>query len=273
MADNIYEEHLFQRDELPFIFHDVQLSDTGEKHFYNWHTNVEVLCCTAGNGYIFCDGESFSVKQGDTVIINSNLMHAFEGTEKFKYYCLIVDRKFFYDNGVDVDGLWFQDFIQDKTLSSKFENVAKAFKDKHPFSTIEIRSVTLDFLVYIIKNYSKIVAGDAGQSVLNSDRVKDAIKYINKNYQRNINLDEIAKGLNISKYYLVREFKKHTNHTIFEYVNIVRCRQAKSHIKEGMSVLEAASACGFENMSYFSRTFKRYMGKLPSKVSKKESGK
>ena len=55
---------------------------------------------------------------------------------------------------------------------------------------------------------------------------------------------------------------------VFEYVNAVRCRNANTFILSGLSISEAAYRCGFENMSYFSKTFKKYVGKLPSKVGR-----
>ena len=61
-----------------------------------------------------------------------------------------------------------------------------------------------------------------------------------------------------------RDFKKYTGNTVFEYINISRCKTAATLIASGMSVSAAANECGFENLSYFSRTYKKYMGKLPS---------
>lgn len=51
-------------------------------------------------------------------------------------------------------------------------------------------------------------------------------------------------------------------------VNAVRCRNANTFILSGLSISEAAYRCGFENMSYFSKTFKKYVGELPSKVGR-----
>ena len=50
---------------------------------------------------------------------------------------------------------------------------------------------------------------------------------------------------------------------------MMRCKESKRLIKEGMSVSAAALSCGFENMSYFTKTYKKYMGALPSDGKKK----
>ena len=50
-----------------------------------------------------------------------------------------------------------------------------------------------------------------------------------------------------------------------EFLNSLRCREARILILSGKcNVAEAARQCGVENLSYFSRMYRRYMGVLPS---------
>ena len=56
-----------------------------------------------------------------------------------------------------------------------------------------------------------------------------------------------------------------------EMVNLIRCAEAKRLIENGMPVSNAATACGYENLSYFSRTFQKVFGKLPSTFSPKKN--
>ena len=57
-----------------------------------------------------------------------------------------------------------------------------------------------------------------------------------------------------------------TEITVVEYLNQQRCRHAQKLILEGESISAAAHLSGFENLSYFSRTYKRYIGYLPSET-------
>ena len=98
--------------------------------------------------------------------------------------------------------------------------------------------------------------------------VKMTIKYIRDNYSNKLLLEQIATNVYTDKYSLTREFKKVTNQTIVNYINSLRCKKASEMIKDGERVSEAARKNGFTNMSYFTKTFKQYMGVLPSEYKK-----
>ena len=87
------------------------------------------------------------------------------------------------------------------------------------------------------------------------------------NFSKRIELDDIAEELKINKFTLAREVKAHTSKTIFEYINIFRCLEAEKLIKNGFKVKDAAKSCGFNNFSYFTKTFKRFTGITPKKYA------
>jgi AraC-like DNA-binding protein len=96
------------------------------------------------------------------------------------------------------------------------------------------------------------------------DNVKAAIGYIRQSYDRKISLDELAKITYSDKYALCRNFKRLTGQTVVQYINLYRCQKAAEMITNGQTVAEAAHLCGFDNLSFFTKTFKHYMGALPS---------
>lgn len=262
MCKPIHEEHGIDGNEFPFIFHPARV-ETVNVCILNWHTNIEILCCVKGKGYIKCEAEKYNFSAGDIFVVNSDNLHQVVKEAGMAYHCLIVDRTFFIGNSLDFDKLYFKELIKDEELFSEFIKVTEAFKSEGKYRNAVIKHSVLGFLILLCSKYAEERERNEYSSA-NSERIKSVIKYIKKNISSALTLDEIAAVAGVSKYYLTREFKKYTGSTIFEHINIIRCNEAKRLIKDGMSVSAAALSCGFDNMSYFAKTYKKYMGTLPS---------
>lgn len=102
-----------------------------------------------------------------------------------------------------------------------------------------------------------------GQKQSSNDHVKRVKNYIRTCYMQPIRVEDIANQLNLDRRYLSRLFKSHTGQTIQEYLLGTRLEAARQHIKEGCSVTKAAALCGYEDVSNFSRMFKRRYGVSP----------
>lgn len=97
-----------------------------------------------------------------------------------------------------------------------------------------------------------------------SGYMSEAVEYINRNFLRDVDIDEICAAVHISKYYFCRRFKQETGMTVMEYILKMRIVMAKEMlVKEKCSVTEVASRCGFSSLSYFSRVFKENVGMSP----------
>ena len=84
-----------------------------------------------------------------------------------------------------------------------------------------------------------------------------------------ITIDDLSQFAGYSRAHLSRQFKKATGLSIVEYINYIRCTNAHTMlVGENKTVSEVALECGFSNMSYFSKIYKRVIGKLPSVDSK-----
>jgi len=91
-------------------------------------------------------------------------------------------------------------------------------------------------------------------------------EYIRRNYTSDISTAGIGQAIGVSLYHLCRCFKDVTKVTIISYINLLRCDTAKTLLASGnYSVSEAAFMSGFQNMSYFTKTYKQYKGCIPSK--------
>ncbi|GEA14744.1 histidine kinase [Moorella sp. E308F] len=93
--------------------------------------------------------------------------------------------------------------------------------------------------------------------------VEKAVAYINTNYRQSIGLEDIAVFVDLSPAHLSRLFKKEMGRTVIEYLNLVRIEAAKRLLREGKTIEEVATATGFNEVTYFSRVFKREVGVTP----------
>ena len=268
MEKLVYEnEHKFDLLEgLPLIFH----TDPVKRNFHaNWHENLEILTCIEGSGTLLCDSESFDFTVGDVLVINSNQVHCASSEEGVVYHCLIVDNDFCIKSGLDMTKLHFKTKITDALLYAELMQLAELIigskTESKIYSKAKICSSLLSVLVSLCRDFNE---SDFANFSAN-ERVKQAIDYINSNYSSDITLDELAGSVGVCKFHLSREFKKMTGQTVFEYVISFRCKMAKRMIKAGHSVSESAIGVGFDNLSYFSRQFKRFFGILPSQYIKK----
>lgn len=103
--------------------------------------------------------------------------------------------------------------------------------------------------------------------------LKQAIKFITKNYDKPIQLSLVADECMVSSSYLSRLFTEHMNKKFIDYINQYRINMAISLLKEkNVTIKEAASMVGYQDPNYFSRIFRKYMGVSPSSIERRFKG-
>ena len=97
-----------------------------------------------------------------------------------------------------------------------------------------------------------------------SERLKQIIEYIRKNYSTQLTIAAMADEFHMSEKYFSRYFRNATGQNFTAYLNTIRIKQACTLLREtDRTVLEIAFECGYENVSYFNRVFRSQMGISP----------
>ncbi len=103
--------------------------------------------------------------------------------------------------------------------------------------------------------------------------IKTAIDYINKNYMNAISLSDIARETRLSESHLSSLFKAETGINFLNYLNGVRINKALTLLSSSnMNISEIAYNTGFPSPGYFSKLFRRYIGKTPTEYRNELSG-
>ena len=265
MPQFTYEIHTTENPLLPFRFRPL-MNVTKRQSLPNWHEEIELLYCFEGEGRVQLGGESIPFEKGDVVMVNTRIPHFVESEKSALYCCLITKSDFLRENGTDPTTLRFESRIQTEEAREKTERVRQAFADYDPErfdGILQIRSAVLALFCHLCQHH----ATPSGET-RSSEAVNAALSYLHLHFRENVRLDEIAAAVGVSKFHLSREFKLSTGRTLMETVMLLRLDRAKDLIEKGERVSAAARACGFSNLSYFTRSFQNQFHVLPSQLRK-----
>jgi len=145
-------------------------------------------------------------------------------------------------------------------IVSMYRKLNESWLSRQPGYTMRARA----HLMLILQHFMTRLVYDVNTHKFDS-RVRWAIRYITENYANNITISEVAEAVSLNPIYFGTLFKKETNTIFRDYVNTIRLNQAEDMLRTGQrNVTEVAHNCGFTDVSYFSRLFKKYKGIPPS---------
>ncbi|MGL4737674.1 MAG: response regulator transcription factor [Cellulosilyticaceae bacterium] len=104
--------------------------------------------------------------------------------------------------------------------------------------------------------------------------VEHVKNYIANHVTEKLMLQDLADYVSVSPSYLSALFKKQCNQNMVDYINEVKMYKACELIREGnYKIYEISYLLSFENAYYFTKVFKRYVGKTPKEYQYTVRGK
>lgn len=261
-----YEQHYFKDETLPILFHLDQVVRHGSI-YPHWHENIELLYCIHGSGEAVIDSRQVPLCAGGLTVVNSSRLHYTKAlSEQVVYYCLIVDSSMLERFHLFAEQREFMEFVQSDEARRRFERIITEMQEKRLCYEAVVKGEIAALMAHLMREFSS-----PGREEGKSDMVKQGIRYLKKHYREPLSVDSVAEAAGFSRYYFCRGFKSMTGYTVNEYLRFLRCREAERLLREtNCTVSDAAAACGFDDVSYFTKIFKRQTGNLPSKIRKEK---
>ncbi len=95
--------------------------------------------------------------------------------------------------------------------------------------------------------------------------IENAKQYIDKNFSRELSLEEVSREVFVSPYYFSKLFKEQTGMNYIEYLTQKRMDAAKLLLRDGqLSIKQICNKIGYSDPNYFSRLFRKLEGSTPS---------
>lgn len=263
-------------------YSDVRKFITGDIPWH-WHEEIEVILIKTGSIHLYLENNDFILNEGDGVFINSNELHYIR-VHKGKECILnsIVFNKSLISG--EIQSVFEQNFInpivENRNLSgiafykntSWGQEAAKYIKkaffqfEKSEFGyEILVREYLSHMWYVMLKNIQDLDLNKKNRNDLNSERIKNILSFVHKNYNKQITLADIAKIVNLSERECLRCFKNTLGISPIQYILKYRISIAAKMLKENKeSITSISDAVGFDSPSYFSKIFKRFIGITPT---------
>lgn len=260
------------------------------------HDFIEIVYVISGSAR-HCIGDTiYEVHRGDLVIVNYGVEHTFipiaDDAESFSTYDLLFTTELFDLTGVskyDFSSLAssylfysvFPDNITDNSLNlirsrSKefndiFSKIYAEYTSRESGFMSMIRAHLIELITLIFREIDKKTMSDiTGEQRMT---VSKAIDYMKHNFNAKINLDDIVADMFLSKDYFRQLFKRTTGTSITDFVQKTRIDEAKRLLTNTKrTVYDIAGDCGFTDMKFFYKTFKKITGMTPSEFKKEKEG-
>ena len=242
---------------------------------HHWHNEHELIIVTSGSILLNIDGNEFNAKAGDIIFLNEGMIHSGVPTE-CNYECLLFDmRSLLKENHICNKELYkilnHEKNIQlyfSEDMGEVYQNIQGMFRDmknKNKGYQFKVQGSLYYFLGLVKENdYYNSETTIAPKNKRRLSQLKKVLSYIESNYSKYITLDDLAECSNMNSRYFCRFFKDMTHKTPIEYLNYYRieCACEQIYITD-KNITEIAFDCGFNELSYFIKVFKKFKDITP----------
>lgn len=249
-----------------------------EKIYCHWHKEVELLYILKGKATLTMNHRVYEIKEKDFIWIPVNQIHMVVGdtTNPFQFVAIVFHPDFISSFANDIiqqkyissllkwEYAYTPVFHKDSVLQSCVSRLLDLWKKKENGYELYIKAVLYEIICHLYE----IIKGTQMNVQESNDyritQIKQMISYIQKHYDENISLDFLANHFSLSKGHICRIFKDMTHMTMIDYLNYYRINRSAQLLQESdATIISIAESVGFHNISYFNRTFKKYMHHSP----------
>ena len=250
----------------------------------HWHDEFEIIYVRSGFLTVSISGESYIGKTGEAFVVspgNLHLMGSQSGT--VDYYTFLFPLKYISFRTDDMldeklleplnsGHLMICPRVKDtaKELCEQLIEIYMAKKDESESkiaTQVRTKIILLQFILHMWENGFIIENDKSGRNTVE----KEMISYIQQSFTGEISLKEFGEQFHLSEKYVSQYFKEHFHITLSKYVTYLRLEHAKQLLQNSdIPVTEVAMLSGYQNVSYFIRSFKKTYGVSPLKYRKNE---
>lgn len=285
--------------EIPFEKPSMQMLNVGfVRHDGDWNWKdvcspfTRIYYVTEGEAMVHFASRSVKLTPGHLYIIPAHSVHSYECHGLFSHYYLHMFEVHHTNANLlefyklpsevvasDLDLALLQDMCARHPEAQLPASDPKSYDNTTTFSHyVEHRSnmpvsekIMLEGSIMIL--LSRFLKNATARSWTKDIRIAKIMRYINKNIDNEITVEELANMACLTTPYLIRIFKRTLGISPLQYINKKKIEKAQLLLITGsMTIKEVAYSLGYNDHSYFNRIFRKTCGKTPLEYREEMKG-
>ena len=226
--------------------------------------SIDIIYVLNGAATYFVENQSFHLKQGSLLCIPRGSVRSAYTYPDNLMECYSVSFQFFDYKGAE--GFLPMPMISNigiqPDLISLYGDLNNSWLRRSP--GYKIKSHALLMLI-ILRLYELTLFNE--HPIIIDSRINKVIRYITDNYCEDLTIEKVSEVTGLHPNYFGVLFKNSTGMSFRQFLTAIRINAAENLLKGGLhSITEVAARCGFTDVCYFSRVYKKTRGIPPSKA-------
>jgi len=267
-------------------YHDNLIADPVPWH---WHEELEAVVVDQGECIFSVGSERYPLRKGDGIFINASVLHSAveTGSDGCHLHSICFHPRLI---GGSPDSIFWHHYLSpmlsdvsfycfyldqsvgwQKEAIDAIENAWHACAQEPPGYEFLVRNY-LSGLIWLSASHRPLMKTRPSEKALrDGERIKTMLQYIQEHYSEEINTRQIAGSAMISSSECLRCFRSTIGTTPIQYVKQYRIQQASLLLATtNQKIVDIGTQCGFQEMSYFAKTFRELIGCTPSEYRKEK---
>lgn len=244
---------------------------------FHYHEFCKLMLLVSGSGSYVVQGSRYLLQSGDVVLIDSRSVHRPEIESKTPYERIIIyiSPEFLHRESTgDCDLSQCFSGQQGHVLRLKEPERKKLFDlaqalerelNKNAFGRqIASQAILLRMLVQIGREKRRGDDQSPQPFTPENKRVREIMEYLEDHLEEDLCIDALAERFYISKFHMMRLFRRETGETVGDYLCQRRLLRARELMEAGMRATQACYRSGFRSYSSFTRSYSKHFGSTPT---------
>ena len=268
-------------DVFPFAYYHLTHSHARYTMNMHWHREFELVRVLKGSFDMTLNERSLHVREGDFVFIHGGVLHSGVPHDSV-YECLVFDLQAIrnicpacdpYIRRITEKSVVVRDHFtaEDRSVMEIVPQIFEPMRKEAPGYEMLVTGAIYHLLgiIFSEKLYMEDVPHAGKNEMKKITQLKSVLDYIDENYMNPITLTQLADAAQLTPKAFCRFFRQVTQQTPIDFVNRQRVEHACDELAASAgTITDVALSCGFNDLSYFIKTFKRYMGVTPGEYQR-----